>query len=138
MLKKIILLLFCLAFIGVFIAYKMYNKPHADVAATPIMKDLTAEALITAFKENEAEANTKYLDRTIGVTGKIISVKTENNKTIIQLDANDPMSTIICNLDPLRDDHRTNFKEGESVHFKGICSGFLSDVILERCVEITN
>ncbi len=138
MLKKILLILLGLGLIGAFIAYKMYNKPHADVAATPMMKDVTSEELITAFKENETEANKKYLDRTIGVTGKIISVKTENNKTIIQLDTNDPMATILCNLDPLRDDHRTDFREGEMVHMKGICSGYLSDVILDRCVEIKN
>jgi hypothetical protein len=138
MIKKIVLVLAVIGLVAAFIAYKMYNKPHVDTSATPMMSDLTAEALITAFKENESEANAKYLDRMIGVTGKIISIKTENNKTIIQLDANDPMSAILCTLDPLRDDHRTDFKEGEDIHMKGLCSGYLSDVILDRCVEIKN
>lgn len=138
MIKKIVLILAVIGLVAAFIGYKMYNKPHVDTSVTPMMSDLTTEALITAFKENESEANAKYLDRMIGVTGKIISIKSENNKTIIQLDANDPMSSIICTLDALRDDHRTDFKEGEIIHMKGLCSGYLSDVILDRCVEIKN
>ena len=83
MIKKIVLILAVIGLVAAFIGYKMYNKPHVDTSVTPMMSDLTTEALITAFKENESEANAKYLDRMIGVTGKIISIKSENNKTII-------------------------------------------------------
>ncbi|MBK9641418.1 MAG: hypothetical protein IPO72_09085 [Saprospiraceae bacterium] len=57
-------------FIGGYIGYKMYNKPF------DVMKDMkedfsmTAEDLYNQFDANEEEANKKYLNKIILVSGK--------------------------------------------------------------------
>ncbi|MEP7269222.1 MAG: hypothetical protein ABI844_16495 [Saprospiraceae bacterium] len=134
--RKIIAVVGILGILSLLIGYKMYNKPHADIAEAKSIATFSAADLQKTFSDKEEEANTKYLDKVITVSGKIMSQKTEGDKVILQLETGDPMSTVICNLDPFSTHRRKEFKEGEMVQFKGTCSGYLSDVILDRCVEL--
>ena len=134
MIKKILLVLIVLALLGSYIGYKMYNKPHQDVSAAPAEVTLTADELLNAFKENEIEAGTKFINKVIEVSGNIADAKNESNQIIIQIGTADVMSNIICNLDSTQTSNRKEYKIGDSIRVKGICSGYLSDVILDRCV----
>lgn len=135
MIKKILTAVVILGIIGASIGYKMYNKPHTDISSEKSIANITADQLLAAFKENETEANVKYLSKIITVTGKVLSQKTEDGKAIVQIETSDPMGTILCNLDPFAKQTKTTFEIGEEVSFKGTCSGYLSDVILDRCIE---
>ncbi|MEP7321447.1 MAG: hypothetical protein ABI761_05985 [Saprospiraceae bacterium] len=137
MIKRILLVLIVLALLGSYIGYQMYNKPHQNVSAARAAVQLTADALLNAFKENEGEASIKFINKVIEVSGNIADSKNENNQIIIQIETTDVMSTVICNLDSSETSDRKNFKIGDSIRIKGICSGYLSDVILDRCV-VTN
>ncbi|MEO5581215.1 MAG: hypothetical protein ABIR66_00870 [Saprospiraceae bacterium] len=137
MIRRILLVLFVLALLGGYIGYKMYNKPHQDVSAAHIVVRLTADALLTAFKENETEASIKFINKVIEVSGNIADSKNENSQIIIQMETTDVLSNIICTLDSTQTSSKKDFKIGDSIRIKGICSGFLSDVILDRCV-VTN
>ena len=59
---------------------------------------------------------------------------TDNGATTIQLETGDEMGTVICELDKLSKQEKTSFAKGETVCFKGLCSGYLTDVVLNRCV----
>lgn len=122
--------------IGGYIGYKMWNKPHRAVATAEADVKLEATDLYTQFTTDEATANSKYLDKIVQVCGTVSQVSSENNVVSIQLDAGDPLGGVLCELDPLSEHKRTDFKPGEKVCFKGICSGYLSDVVLNRCSEV--
>jgi len=134
--KKIILgtvLLICL--IGAAVGYKMYNKPHADLANTKADHQLTATALFADYEMGEADANAKYLDKVIRVEGKILNVTTdEKGQTSLTLDAGGIMGGVICQLDP--ELKKTNFSEGQQVALNGLCTGMLMDVVLVRCKPV--
>ena len=135
--KKIFLLVFLLAITGAGIGYKIYHQPHEDIHSAKPDVVISATELFAAYQLDEATANAKFLDKKIQVSGKIMAVETdEKGKTGISLDAGGMLGGVICKLDNLTDHPRTQFAVGEAVTFKGICTGTLMDVVLERCVEV--
>lgn len=133
--KKILLSLIVLAGLGGFTAYKMWNKPHLNVAEAKAIV-MKAEDLLDAFKNDETAAGTKFINKVVAVTGNISNVIKEGDQITLQIETSDPMSNVICNLDQTAKQSRLTFNEGEAVQINGICSGYLSDVILDRCVVV--
>jgi hypothetical protein len=115
----------------------MYNKPHKNIGNSKVDFKMEAKQLFAAFEENESEANTKYLDKIIEVSGTVREVNTgeEDNISVI-LESENELSGVICQLDNLTTHKKTNFSPGEKVIFKGICTGMLMDVVMVRCVEV--
>jgi len=133
--KKIILILFLLIFLGGFIAYKMYNKPHVNVAETSSDVFLEAVKIVDDFSSDEIMANTTYLDNIVQVSGIINSIKTENETVIVAL-AGNSFGDVLCYLSEESKTKVNTLKEGQRVTFKGICTGFLLDVVLVKCALI--
>lgn len=132
-LKYVLLLVVILIGVGIY----MYNKPHQNMQRAAADFELEAPELFSQFENNEASANEKYLDKVLQVTGTIKEVGTdESGQVTVTLDAGSSMFGVICKLDELTDHTRTDFKAGETVTLKGMCTGMLMDVVLVRCVEV--
>ncbi|MBK6635099.1 MAG: hypothetical protein IPG38_13015 [Chitinophagaceae bacterium] len=83
---------------GAVIGYKMYTKPHRNVEQVKAVQ-LSAIELATAYENNEAEANTQYLDKVLEVKGEITEIsKNQKGEPVITLKGTD-MSGIICTLE---------------------------------------
>ncbi|WP_367388259.1 hypothetical protein [Lewinella sp. LCG006] len=135
--KNIIKYGLLLAVIGAVIGVYMWNKPHENMDHAKTDVEISAGELFKAFAENEAQANEDYLDKVIAVAGKVREVsKSPEGIVKVTLDSGDEMFGVICQLDELSDHQRTDFQPGESVTFKGKCTGMLMDVVLVRCVEV--
>ncbi|WP_298298519.1 hypothetical protein [Hydrotalea sp.] len=106
-----------------FVVY-VYNKPHRNVAKENAVT-LTAEQLYQAFKDNEQQANQLYLDKAIELIGQITQITTnQQGQTVIDFNTADSMVTINCTFKNKPD----RIKVGDSVHFKGICTGYIPDM----------
>jgi hypothetical protein len=132
--KNLFIGLTVVGLIGAAIGYSLWNKPQKNMVSAKTEISIDAQTILTAFETAENEANTKYLDKVIAVKGKVKEVKNEGGKICISLETESAMSGVLCNLDPLSQHAKTTFAVGEEVVFKGVCTGFLSDVVLERCV----
>ena len=111
---------------GGVVGYKMYTKPHRSVAKAKTIQ-ISATDLVLAYEKNEAGANSLYLE----VRGEVNEVsKNQKGETVITLKGSD-MSGLICTLEGTA---ATEVKPNSSVVIKGICTGFLTDVVLVRCV----
>ncbi|NJM80870.1 MAG: hypothetical protein HC854_16930 [Flavobacterium sp.] len=66
-----------------FLVYNYIYKSHRDISSEEASFTLTVETLATDFKNNEVEANAKYLDKTINVKGTITEIDTASNAVII-------------------------------------------------------
>jgi hypothetical protein len=117
-------------------AYKEYNRAPETMATAKSDLSVTAAEVYQAFGADEAAANAKYLDKTITMKGKVSSSSTEEGVTSITLFADSETGGVICKLDPLTQHAQTNFAEGEEITLKGICTGYLLDVVVERCVVV--
>ena len=126
--------------IGGAIGYYMWNKPHEAIGKPDF--SVTATQLAADFgttDEMAAIAMKKYAGQdgkmiVIQVSGKITDVKSDTSGVTIALDTGDPMNGVSCVLDKFTKNVRTDYKVGEEVKLKGLCTGKLSDVILDRCV----
>lgn len=103
--------------------YWLYNKPHRDVTTEQGLA-LSAQNLYDAFRTNEAEANKKYLDKAIELTGEVANVSANQDGQIIaDFKTSDPLFFINCTF-------KTNpgeLKPGQTITFKGICTGYIPD-----------
>ena len=135
--KKFGLLFGLLLLIGGAGGYYLYNKPHENVSKARADFEMTATELFSAFEQDEAASNRKYLDKFIQVEGTVNEVKSdEEGFPVLFLDGGGMLFGVKCNLDRLTQHERTQFASGEKVVLKGICTGMLSDVVLDRCVEV--
>ena len=132
--KKISIYILIIGLLGIFIGYKMYNKPHINVAEKPVDIAITANILFADFSSDETKANTKYLNKIIAVKGRIANVEFNGEKAAISLQTEDDFGSVVCYL--VKDEFKKSaeIKEGQEVILKGICTGFLMDVILVKCV----
>jgi DNA/RNA endonuclease YhcR with UshA esterase domain len=136
-LKKIIIRILILVIIGAFVAYKMYNKPHVNVANSKSDISLTADKILNDFSSDENSSNSKYLEKIIEVKGVISEINIEKEKGIITLKTNDDFGSVLCHLSEAATKKMSALQEGKSITVKGICTGFLMDVILVKC-EFSN
>lgn len=134
--KRLLYLLAIVAVVGGSIGYYLWNKPQKNMQAAKADLTVDAAALFKEFSTDETAANAKYLDKTVAVSGKVKeTTKTDDGTVKVNLETGDSFG-VLCELDPLSKHPRTDFAEGETVVFKGLCTGINFDVQLTRCVEI--
>jgi DNA/RNA endonuclease YhcR with UshA esterase domain len=136
-LKKIIIGILVLGIIGAFVGYKMYNKPHVDVSEASADITISANKILEEFSSDETTANSKYLEKIIEVKGVVSETKLEKEKGIITLKTNDDFGSVLCHLSDEATGKMCTLKEGQTITVKGICTGYLMDVIIIKS-EIIN
>lgn len=121
-----------IAVAAVYVWFFIWNKPQLNVADAKAIK-IEAVALFNAYSSNEQSANTNYLEKVLEVSGEVTSV-TQNAEgfTVVLLKTEDPIFGINCTLAQ----KEVTVKEGDTVVLKGICTGYLTDVVLIRCYKI--
>ena len=132
--KYIFLALAALLVLGIY----LYNKPHKNVSRSEPDYVLEAKALFLAFEFDEAAANAKYLDKVIEVSGAVREVtEDEAGRLSITLDTGNDFFGVVCELQADVPWTRADFRAGQPVVFKGLCTGIAMDVVLVRCVRIS-
>ena len=126
--KKILIPLVALALVGAGIGFYMYNKPVESLEHKKADVTVTADQLLSDYESDEKAANDKYLGKVVEVSGKVASIANEEGKVKVSLETSNPISSVICELE---DKMITGeLKAGDDVKMKGMCSGYLSDVIV--------
>jgi len=128
--KKIILLGLIAAVIGgIGVWYFIFYKPthfKRDVADEQAI-NVTAVKIVADFLANEDSANKVYLNKAIAITGEVIEAKkNQDGKPTVTLKSNDSFSNIYCTLK----DGTGEIQGGSTITVKGICTGYLSDVVI--------
>jgi len=114
------------------IAFWLYNKPHRTAEQKPFVS-LSAKELFKAFESDETSANENYLDKVIEVHGEVGEVTRDlDNNTIVIFKSDDPFFGIRCTIGT----NNMQIKPGDTIHMKGICKGYLSDVVLTDCIYL--
>lgn len=128
--KWILVSILLVAITGGIVAYQMYNKPHRNVAAAKA-ETITAVIIATAYEANEKNADSVYLNKILEVSGEVTDIlKNQKGETVIALKGTD-MSGVSCTMEGTVP---TSVNKGLVITVKGICTGYLADVVLVRCV----
>lgn len=131
---KILIGIFFIVISSLFLLLKYYNKPHKDIRNLKADYVLNAQYLLNEFQQDEDSATKKYTNNIVQVKGQIFEISTLNGNSVITLKKQDSESSIICHLLPEDNINVLKLKKGQNVAIKGICTGFLLDVIMVRCV----
>ncbi|MBN8577768.1 MAG: hypothetical protein J0L66_12555 [Cytophagales bacterium] len=110
--------------------YFIFNKPHRN-PGTEAGISINAHDLFRQYEENEDLANARYLDKVVSVSGRISEI-TENqeHKQVVTLATGNALFGIRCTMASSALAAHVN----DSVSIKGICTGFLTDVILTSAI----
>lgn len=135
-----IFILMSVTAIGVYVAYRLYNKPHPDYAGAEAEFRLSVMDLYQAFIKDGDAAGRQYNGKVIAVNGPVTRVEEADTLVIVvfALTSGDfGEEGVRCTMLPtLAEDARKLKPDGEIV-LKGVCNGFTgSDVILEKCMII--
>lgn len=113
-----------------------FRKSAVTVESKKADVQIDAAGLLDAFEEDESEANEIYLGKIVSVTGKVESVSEDSVGISVYLKEDGDISGIICSFDKSANDVAT-IDKGNIVEIKGICTGYLMDVILNRCALVS-
>lgn len=124
---------------GAGIGLKMFFKPHAEISKLNIDFQVNAPDLMNEFQQNEAAATTKYSEKVLEISGKLVAKnKLENRTNILVLE--DEMQGISCQLDSSwAKSNQTVIQElqpGQPVKVKGICKGYLMEIKVSPAVVV--
>lgn len=116
------------------IGYYYYNRTTSSLENTTPDFVLSADDIFSEFEKNEVDANKKFLDKVIEVSGTVQSFSNENlADRNVTLQTESGMFGVICKLDSTYDAKYT-VAEGNKIKIKGVCTGMLMDVVLIRCI----
>lgn len=126
-------------FLGILFLAGLYFRYMPDKNYSKVKADYTlqATALLSEFEKNEAKANQKYMDKVIEVNGIIAEItKDQKGATVVALRNTEAFSGVLCTLQESSDEAIQKYAIGKSIKIRGVCTGMLMDVVLNKCVVI--
>ena len=135
--KKLGWTLLILLSIASVLGYYLYNKPIDSLENVKPSAVLSADSIFQLYEQNEVKSNELYLNKVISVSGKIQNVLSDTSGVAITLQTSSGLFGVTCKMDQT-DLDISQYSEGQTVKVKGLCTGYLMDVILIRCVMESN
>ncbi len=90
--------------------------------------------MIAMFQENEPLANATYAEKMIAVEGVIEEISFLNNRHTILLKGDTfTQHFILCDMATTGLKTTKKLQKGDTIQLKGVCKGYLLDVILLNC-----
>jgi len=136
--KRNLVILVVTLFVAILVmVYNMYNKPHRNIHTEKAVITIKANDLFLTYEQNEIAANSKFLDKTIEVTGEIseLNISAGENSMIV-FKSEEDFFGVSCSFNNELKAQLTKLNKGDFVKVKGICKGYLSDVVLINCIIV--
>jgi len=133
--KKIFFLALVLVAAAIGYGFYLFYKKPPDIRQESASYTFTADSIAAVYNQNENEANKKFLNQVLAIKGiisKIIIDSSKSQATII-LSTNDPLTGITCSFYDSEAGSLKHLKQGDEVVVKGVCTGKLMDIVLNRC-----
>lgn len=120
------------------IAVLKYYKPHRSVKKEEAAFRMSVSELVTAFANDEVDANTRYAGKILEVRGTLKEMILNDSTLILLMGDSSEMTGVSCYLQRDQKDKYTMLKRGEQVKVKGVCNGMLLDVVLDKAILLTD
>jgi len=130
---RYILAFVILALLAAVLVWKYtFRKSDISVASQKADVEIAASKLLQAFETDENAANALYLDKIVLVSGIVESISEDSLGVSVYLKESDAVGGVICSFDKSAIDV-SMAKKGLPLSIKGICTGYLMDVVLNKC-----
>ncbi|MEM1358015.1 MAG: hypothetical protein AAGF89_07445 [Bacteroidota bacterium] len=136
---KIIKIALPFLLVGALVAYQfMTPKGPLDIRAAPTELTINAGSLFADFSEDEEGANATYVGKVIEVSGQLNAIdQDEAGAYQLKLAVDDPLGQVICSLAPGENNPLGSASIGSTTTIKGVCTGYLFDVVIDNATIIT-
>lgn len=134
--KRIVILIALLALVGGgWYAWREYNRTAAPTGELEAAETIEAAALLQAYTTDESAANARFNGKVLLVSGTVREVKApENGLVDVVLETGDPLAGVVCQF--AQADVPASLTAGTPARIKGISTGLLMDVVLQRCAIV--
>jgi hypothetical protein len=131
--KKIVTAMVILALAAAGYGWYLYQKAPPDIRKEKGGIEITSVDLLKAFQENETAANAKYVDKVLIVSGTVTGIQTDSSgQATVSLQTNDMLAAVTCSFYQDAEGVK-KITTGSAVRIKGVCTGMLTDVVLNKC-----
>ena len=120
-----------------FYFYKEYHRKPDDISGFKPVEKINFSVIVNGYKNDETIANKQFLGKIIQVSGPVADIIKQQD-TIINVFIGDlnSLHKVSCLLDKRNAGSIDKYSKGNDITIKGICTGFLLDVELNRCVIV--
>tara|TARA_R110001632_G_scaffold43376_6_gene110025 strand:- start:25149 stop:25577 length:429 start_codon:yes stop_codon:yes gene_type:complete len=136
--KIISLVVFIVINICIYISLNLLDIEAIDINKALTFKNTESEVLVANFMTDEKQADEIYTGKVIEITGTVKEVSFLNNRNTLILQGKDKNSGVICDMNANQIDAVHKIFIGDKITVKGICKGYLKDVVMLNCIIITN
>ncbi len=134
--NRIIRFAIALVVLGILIAIAVwrytFRASETSVSGKIADIEISASELLNKFENNEDSANIAFLDKIILVTGTVDNIKEDSTGVSVYLKNSESISGVMCSFDRTAI-NPAKIKSGETLKIKGICTGYLMDVVMNKC-----
>lgn len=136
---KLLKIGFPLLLIGGIIAYiATQPKPPLDIHSATTELTVNATGLYADFEDDETAANATYAGKVMEVSGVLSGVEQNDaGGYVLSLEAGSPLGHVICNLPANEKLPVTSASINRIMKVKGVCTGYLFDVVLDNATIIS-
>lgn len=116
----------------------MYTKPaRIEVSKVENVNQVAIEDLIQGFQIDEEKANADFIEKVLEIKGVVKEISFLNDRhTILLKSKNFSQSFVMCDMSPLGNYNINELVKGDTIVLRGVCKGYLLDVIMLNCIPI--
>mgnify|MGYP000032378384 CR=1 FL=1 len=129
----LIILILLLITGGFYFINPLVNSSNKNLENETAALRLNALDLVENYTNNEENSNDLYAGKIIEVTGNIKEISFLNERITVILNSNSETFGVICDINPNQKEKINQLQKNQKIQIKGICKGFLKDVILLNC-----
>ena len=129
--KKFLIIVLILAAGAASYGFYLYKKPRAGASEMKTAFVVDAKSIFSEFSTNENEANKKYLGKAIEVSGSVKTIDLDEHGAMNVSIETGELGAVSCQFE--KKEKMPTVIPGDMVRVKGVCTGFLLDVVLVDC-----
>jgi tRNA_anti-like len=114
--------------------YQEYTRKLPDMHSLPSAFSIKSRELISQFQTDESKATAQYAGKVISVQGFVGDRQLTDSSGTVYLNNGISMVSVICQFDQKNLPEMRKLERGDQVTIKGLCTGYLMDVVMVRCI----
>lgn len=120
-----------------YLGLKLYNSTlPLDIDKAEVEQSISSNKLFALFSTDEDYANTTYVEKVIVIEGIVKDVTYLNDRYTVMLHSQNKFSNILCDMSLSQIEDVKKLRTGQTVSIKGVCKGYLMDVIMLNCILV--
>lgn len=129
--KRVLIIAAVILVAGVGFVWYLFSEKHEDTAKVKAEYSIPAAQLINEFRTNLADANNRYTEKIVAVTGRVTEIESADTTVNVKMTDTTSGSYIIFAFQSQDMNTVKQMKAGDSISLKGSCSGGEYSNILE-------